>query len=57
MMQKDRETHLELNPGIIDTLKDFRNLSLLVFMIRDLPNQPLFAKSMQFCQLVTQNPE
>ena len=44
-MRKGRgATHLELHSSLIDALENFRNTSFLFLVVRDLPDEPLFAQ-------------
>ena len=50
-MRKGRAgTHLKLHPSLIDALENFRDTSFLVLVVRDLPDEPLFAQPDQFIQ-------
>ena len=43
-------THLKLHSSLIDALEDFRDTSFLFLVVRDLPDEPLFAQPGQFIQ-------
>ena len=48
-MRKGRGgTHLKLHSSFIDALENFRDTSFLFLVVRDLPDEPLFAQLDQF---------
>jgi hypothetical protein len=54
-MRKGRGgTHLKLHSSLIDAFENFRDTSFLALVVRDLPDEPLFAQPDQFIQFFFQ---